>query len=100
VVGYKYLLRNGKYMTSLTTRFEVVFDEDFIIKSMLETGEYGIGGYPISEEAMIELVKNISFGLDHEANFEDEYPGQSKSLSITNDNGDCYFYWAKDQQVN
>ena len=57
-------------MTYLVATVEVIYEEQDIIKRMLETGEYGIGGYPISEESMVEFVKNIEFGLDHEANFK------------------------------
>ena len=57
-------------MTYLVATVEVIYDEQDIVKRMLETGEYGIGGYPISEESMVEFVKNIEFGLDHETNFK------------------------------
>jgi hypothetical protein len=37
---------------------EVIYDEEYIIKEMLETGEYGINAHPISHEAMVEFVKD------------------------------------------
>ena len=57
-------------MTYLVATIEVVYDEIELIKEMLDTGEYGINGYPISEEAMIEFVKNREFGIDHETCFK------------------------------
>lgn len=57
-------------MTYLVATIEVVYDEIEIIRQMLETGEYGINGYPITEQSMIEFVKNTEFGIDHETCFK------------------------------
>jgi len=48
----------------LTANWSMTIDEDTLIKEMLATGEYGIGGYPISEESMVEFFRNWAFGLD------------------------------------
>ena len=57
-------------MTYLVATVEVVYDEIELIKEMLETGEYGINGYPITEQSMIEFVKNREFGIEHETFFK------------------------------
>ena len=48
----------------LTATWSMTIDEDTLIREMLATGEYGIGGYPISEESMVEFFRNWAFGLD------------------------------------
>ena len=45
-------------MTYLVATTEVIYSEEALIKMMLDTGEYGIHGYPISHEAMVEFVKD------------------------------------------
>jgi hypothetical protein len=52
-------------MTYLVAMTEVIYDEEYIIKEMLETGEYGINAYPISHEAMVEFVKDREWQIDH-----------------------------------
>ena len=52
-------------MTYLVATLEVVYDEEYLIKEMLATGEYGINGYPISEESMIHFIKDREFMIDH-----------------------------------
>lgn len=76
----------------LVTSYEVIFQEDHIIKMMLETGEYGINGYPISHEAIVDFVKRLSFGEDIKANFEDEYPDHVKTFTIKDPDGEDVFY--------
>jgi hypothetical protein len=39
-------------------------EEEVLVQEMLATGEYGIGGHPISEESMVEFFRNWAFGLD------------------------------------
>lgn len=48
----------------LVATWSMNIDEDTLIKEMLATGEYGMGGYPISEESMTEFFRNWAFGLD------------------------------------
>lgn len=48
----------------ITATWSMTIDEDTLVKEMLATGEYGIGGYPISEESMVEFFRNWAFGLD------------------------------------
>jgi hypothetical protein len=52
-------------MTYLVATTEVIYDEEYIIKEMLETGEYGINAHPISHEAMVEFVKDREWQIDH-----------------------------------
>jgi hypothetical protein len=52
-------------MTYLVATTEVIYSEEALIKMMLATGEYGINGYPISHEAMIEFVKNEEWQIEH-----------------------------------
>ena len=48
----------------ITATWTMAIDEQVLVKEMLETGEYGIGGYPISEESMVEFFRQWAFGLD------------------------------------
>jgi hypothetical protein len=52
-------------MTYLVAVTEVVYDEEYLIKEMLATGEYGINAHPISHEAMVEFVKDREWQIDH-----------------------------------
>lgn len=76
----------------LVTKYEIVFSEDYIIKQMLETGEYGLNGYPISHEAIVDFVKRLSYGEDIQANYEDEYPEHTKLFTIQDPDGETLFY--------
>lgn len=76
----------------LVTTYEIIFSEDYIIKEMLETGEYGLNGYPISHEAIVDFVKRLSYGEDIQANFEDEYPDHNKLFTIKDPDGETLFY--------
>lgn len=78
-------------MTYLIASIEMVFDEQYIIEKMLETGEYGIGGYPISQEAMIEFVRMRAWGYDHEDIYQ--YSDTQTMLSVKNEDYDNLFYW-------
>ena len=78
-------------MTYLVARIDVVYDEEQIVKEMLETGEYGIGGYPISEEAMVEFVKAKEFGFDHEHHFDSW--AVPLFASISNEDGTDLWYY-------
>ena len=57
-------------MTYLVAMTEVIYDEEYIIKEMLETGEYGINAHPISHEAMVEFVKDREWQIEHNLFFE------------------------------
>ena len=45
-------------MVYLVATTEVIYDEQYIIKEMLATGEYGVHGHPISHEAIVEFIKD------------------------------------------
>jgi hypothetical protein len=59
-------------MRKLNATWTVTIDEVTLIKEMLETGEYGIGGHPITEESMVEFFRNRVFGLEPD-NYEQEW---------------------------
>ena len=52
-------------MTYIVATTEVVYSEEYLIKEMLATGEYGINAYPITHDAMIEFVKDREWQIDH-----------------------------------
>jgi hypothetical protein len=52
-------------MTYLVAVTEVVYDEEYLIKEMLATGEYGINAHPISHEAMVEFIKDREWQIEH-----------------------------------
>jgi len=78
-------------MTYLVATVEFVFDEEYIIKEMLKTGEYGIGGYPISQESMLEFVRMRAWGYAHEDVYQNN--DEQTILTIKNEDGDDLFYW-------
>lgn len=51
-------------MALITGTWTMSIEDTELVKEMIETGEYGIGGYPISEASMIEFFRNWVFGLD------------------------------------
>jgi hypothetical protein len=53
-------------MTYLVATTEINYDEEDLIKMMLATGEYGIHGYPISHEAMVEFIKDSEWQIEHQ----------------------------------
>jgi hypothetical protein len=77
-------------MTYVVATTEVIYDEEDLIKMMLETGEYGIHGYPISHEAMIEFIKNAEWQCEHQL-FLDKFslPAQ---ISIKDEEGTDLFF--------
>ena len=77
-------------MTYLVATTEVIYDEEYIIKEMLATGEYGINGHPISHEAMIEFVKDTEWQIEHNL-FLDRYE-VPVMISIKNEDYDNLFY--------
>jgi hypothetical protein len=52
-------------MVYLVATTEVIYDEQYIIKEMLATGEYGVHGYPISHEAIVEFIKDREWQVEH-----------------------------------
>jgi hypothetical protein len=78
-------------MTYLVASIEMVFDEKYIVNEMLETGEYGIGRYPITQEAMIEFVRMRAWGYNHEDIYQ--YNDIQTMLSVKNEDWDTLFYW-------
>lgn len=52
-------------MVYIVATTEVIYDEEYLIKQMLATGEYGINAYPITHDAMIEFVKDREWQIDH-----------------------------------
>ena len=76
----------------LVTTVEKIYDEDFIIKEMLATGEYGINAHPISHEAIIEFIRDREWGLgDVETEFlkNQEVPTQ---ISIQDEDGESLYF--------
>lgn len=85
-------------MVYLVATTEVIYDEDFIIKEMLATGEYGIHGHPISHEAMIEFVKDREWQIDHSL-FLDRYDVPVQ-ISIKDEDGDDLFFAKNKHEVS
>jgi len=77
-------------MTYLVATTEVIYDEQDLIKMMLDTGEYGIHGHPISHEAMVEFVKDQEWQIEHHL-FLDKFnvPAQ---ISIKDEDGTDLFF--------
>lgn len=77
------------YVVAVT---EKIYDEEFIIKEMLATGEYGINGHAISHEAILEFVRDREWGLgDVERDFlgKQDVPTQ---ISIQDEDGESLFF--------
>ena len=77
-------------MTYLVATTEVIYSEEALIKMMLDTGEYGIHGYPISHEAMIEFVKDREWQIDHDL-FLDKFDVPAQ-ISIKDEDGTDLFF--------
>lgn len=77
-------------MTYLVAVTEVVYEEEYIIKEMLATGEYGINAYPISHEAMIEFVKDREWQIEHNL-FLDRYDVPAM-ISVKDEDGTDLFF--------
>jgi hypothetical protein len=78
-------------MTYLVATTEVIFSEEYIIKEMLETGEYGLHGHPISHEAMVEFVKDREWQIEHNL-FLDRYTKTPVQISIKDEDGTDLFF--------
>jgi hypothetical protein len=69
---------------------EVIYDEQYIIKEMLETGEYGINAHPISHEAIVEFIRDREWGLDTTDYLSKcELPTQ---ISVQDEDGEALFF--------
>jgi hypothetical protein len=77
-------------MTYLVAMTEVVYDEEYIVKEMLATGEYGINAHPISHEAMVEFVKDREWQIEHHL-FLDRYD-VPVLISIKDEEGEDLFF--------
>ena len=77
-------------MVYIVATTEVIYQEEYLIKEMLATGEYGIHGYPISHEAMVEFVKDQEWQIEHNL-FLDKFnvPAQ---ISIKDEDGTDLFF--------
>ena len=77
-------------MVFIVATTEVIYQEEYLIKEMLATGEYGIHGYPISHEAMVEFVKDQEWQIEHNL-FLDKFnvPAQ---ISIKDEDGTDLFF--------
>jgi hypothetical protein len=77
-------------MTYLVATTEVIYQEEDLIKMMLETGEYGIHGHPISHEAMVEFVKDQEWQIEHQL-FLDKFDVPAQ-ISIKDEDGTDLFF--------
>ncbi len=78
-------------MTYLVATTEVIFSEEYLIKEMLATGEYGVHGHPISHEAIVEFVKDREWQIDHKL-FLDGYTDVPVQISIKDEDGTDLFF--------
>ena len=77
-------------MTYLVATTEVIYDEQYIIKEMLATGEYGVHGYPISHEAIVEFIKDREWQIEHNLFLDNfDIPVQ---ISIKDEDGTDLFF--------
>ena len=77
-------------MTYLVATTEIIYDEQYIIKEMLATGEYGVHGYPISHEAIVEFIKDREWQIEHNLFLDNfDIPVQ---ISIKDEDGTDLFF--------
>ena len=83
-------------MTYLVATTEVIYDEQYIIKEMLSTGEYGVHGHPISHEAIVEFIKDREWQIEHNLFLDKlDIPAQ---ISLKDEDGtDLFFARNKDE---
>lgn len=79
----------------LTVVTSTVVEESDIVKEMLETGEYGIAGYPIDHNSIVEFVKLKFFGIDHWVHLS---KGDKTTLEINSDI--CDGLWEYDNEFD
>lgn len=77
-------------MVYLVATTEVIYDENYIIKEMLATGEYGIHGHPISHEAIVEFIKDREWQIEHNL-FLDKFDVPAQ-ISIKDEDGTDLFF--------
>jgi hypothetical protein len=77
-------------MVYIVATTEVIYQEEYLIKEMLATGEYGINAHPISHEAMIEFVKDREWQIDHNL-FLDKFDVPAQIRIIDEDGTDLFF---------
>jgi hypothetical protein len=77
-------------MVYIVATTEVIYEEEYLIKEMLATGEYGIHAHPISHEAMVEFVKDREWQIDHQL-FLDKYDVPAQ-ISIKDEDGTDLFF--------
>jgi len=78
-------------MVYLVATTEVIYDEEYLIKEMLATGEYGVHGHPISHEAIVEFVKDREWQIDHQL-FLDRYEDVPAQISVKDEDGTDLFF--------
>ena len=77
-------------MTYLVATTEIIYDEQYIIKEMLATGEYGVHGHPISHEAIVEFIKDREWQIEHNLFLDNfDIPVQ---ISIKDEDGTDLFF--------
>jgi hypothetical protein len=77
-------------MVYLVATTEVIYDEQYIIKEMLATGEYGVHGHPISHEAIVEFIKDREWQIEHSL-FLDKFDVPAQ-FSIKDEDGTDLFF--------
>lgn len=77
-------------MVYIVATTEVIYEEEYLIKEMLATGEYGIHAHPISHEAMVEFVKDREWQIEHQL-FLDKYDVPAQ-ISIKDEDGTDLFF--------
>jgi hypothetical protein len=77
-------------MVYIVATTEVIYQEEYLIKEMLATGEYGIHGYPISMESMIEFIKDREWQIEHQL-FLDKFDVPAQ-ISIKDEDGTDLFF--------
>jgi hypothetical protein len=77
-------------MVYLVATTEVIYDEEYLIKEMLATGEYGINAHPISSEAIVEFVKDREWQIEHQL-FLDKFDVPAQ-ISIKDEDGTDLFF--------
>ena len=86
-------------MTYLVATTEVIFSEEYLIKEMLATGEYGLHAHPISHEAMVEFVKDREWQIDHQP-FLDAYLDVPVQISIKDEDGTDLFFARNEKDID
>ncbi len=77
-------------MVYIVATTEVIYEEEYLIKEMLATGEYGINAHPISHEAMLEFVRDREWQIDHTL-FLDKFDVPAQ-ISIKDEDGTDLFF--------